>query len=324
MKTQPLVSIITPTFNSISFLTETLESLQQQTYKNWECILVDDGSIDGTCEVLKDFEKIDPRFKCFNRPNYKEKGPSACRNYGIEKASGDFVIFLDSDDLLAPFCINSRLEFIRDNPSYDIWVFPMQTFIGNLSNKKHLYGYFESEKDSEYLIKKFQSGGHPFAITCPVWKKNVLMDLEGFNEKLKIFTDPDLHLRMFEKGFKLKLALNYTADCFYRLNENYRHKIDYKKILHNNLIFFDHHLDTNSKEINYYFRDVIGKYIFCNKDIRYLKQYLQLGFKKGTFGYIILIPSFIIMAFHLFNLQDRRGIGYHFFKQKFNSCFKAL
>lgn len=100
----PLISIIIPTYNRAHLIGETLDSVLAQTYPNWECIVVDDGSIDDTFEVVKKYTFKDPRFKYYNRPPDRPKGGNACRNYGFEMSCGEFVNWLDSDDI---FSINN-------------------------------------------------------------------------------------------------------------------------------------------------------------------------------------------------------------------------
>lgn len=95
-----LISVIIPTFNRASLIGETLDSVLSQTYNNWECIIVDDGSTDGTKEAIEVYSTNDKRFKYFQRPTDRKKGASPCRNYGLEMAKGDYIQFLDSDDLL--------------------------------------------------------------------------------------------------------------------------------------------------------------------------------------------------------------------------------
>ena len=77
----PLVSIIIPTYNREHLIGETLDCVISQTYTNWECIVVDDGSHDNTPEVIKSYFNNDERIKFYNRPDYKNKGASSCRNY---------------------------------------------------------------------------------------------------------------------------------------------------------------------------------------------------------------------------------------------------
>lgn len=103
---QPLVSIIIPTYNRAHLIGETLDSVLAQTYNNWECIVVDDGSIDGTSDLMEAYCAKDLRFQYHHRPKDREKGANACRNYGFELSKGAYVNWLDSDDLFS----NNKLE----------------------------------------------------------------------------------------------------------------------------------------------------------------------------------------------------------------------
>ena len=97
---QPLISIIIPSFNSENFISQTLESVLSQTYKKWECIIVDDGSTDKTKNLVNEFCTKDRRFKFFHR-DIEPKGAPTCRNIGFEKSNGEYIQYLDADDLLS-------------------------------------------------------------------------------------------------------------------------------------------------------------------------------------------------------------------------------
>ncbi|WP_100615120.1 glycosyltransferase family 2 protein [Confluentibacter citreus] len=112
---QALISIIIPTYNRAHLIKETLDSILEQTYKNWECIVVDDGSTDTSDAVLDAYVKQDSRFRKFKRPNNKPKGANACRNIGLEQAQGDFVVFFDSDDLMTPNHLEIKHAGIKTN-----------------------------------------------------------------------------------------------------------------------------------------------------------------------------------------------------------------
>ena len=98
---RPLVSIITPTYNSAAFIGATVESVLGQTYQAWEMLIVDDASTDSTKEVIKDYSSADSRISFFQFDR-NSGGPAAPRNFGIHQAKGSLVAFLDSDDLWLP------------------------------------------------------------------------------------------------------------------------------------------------------------------------------------------------------------------------------
>lgn len=111
-----LVSIIIPTYNRVNLLGETLDSILNQTYTNWECIVVDDGSIDETEKLLTVYCEKDSRFQYHHRPNDRPKGANACRNYGFELCKGEYIKWLDSDDLLSSDIILSQVVILNKYP----------------------------------------------------------------------------------------------------------------------------------------------------------------------------------------------------------------
>ncbi|HZX58320.1 MAG TPA: glycosyltransferase family A protein, partial [Mucilaginibacter sp.] len=102
---QPLVSIIIPVYNSEKHLAETISSALEQTWPNKEIIIVDDGSADNSLAIAKSFAS--ENVKVFHQPN---KGASAARNKGIQEAKGDYIQFLDADDLLMPNKIAAQVK----------------------------------------------------------------------------------------------------------------------------------------------------------------------------------------------------------------------
>jgi glycosyltransferase involved in cell wall biosynthesis len=103
------ISIIVPCYNQAIYLSETLESVISQTYQNWECIIVDDGSPDNTKEVSEVFCKKDNRFIYL----YKENGGiSSARNFGIRHSSGDYILPLDSDDIIDSTFLEKTLQVL--------------------------------------------------------------------------------------------------------------------------------------------------------------------------------------------------------------------
>src|SRR5689334_13114668 len=124
-----LISIITPVFNRAHLLNETWESIKNQTYPNWEWIVVDDGSTDSSFSLISEIAKADRRVKLYSRSPELIKGPSSCRNYGVKLSQGMYLIFLDSDDLLNASCLKFRASIMSQNSSLDFSIFSMQCFI---------------------------------------------------------------------------------------------------------------------------------------------------------------------------------------------------
>ncbi|MET1260752.1 glycosyltransferase family 2 protein [Flagellimonas sp. DF-77] len=121
---RPLVSIVTPTYNSEDFIAHTVASVQAQTVSDWEMIIVDDASKDGTKAVVGKISKADPRVKLF--ANATNSGAAVTRNVGLENATGRYLAFLDSDDLWKPEKLAKQIAFMTDHgapiacTSYDL------------------------------------------------------------------------------------------------------------------------------------------------------------------------------------------------------------
>jgi teichuronic acid biosynthesis glycosyltransferase TuaG len=108
-----LVSIITPSFNSLQYIKETIVSIQNQTYTNWELIITDDCSTDGTIEFIKKLSLSDARIKCYQLS--KNCGAGVARNNSIRYASGNYIAFCDSDDLWTLDKLEKQLAFLEVN-----------------------------------------------------------------------------------------------------------------------------------------------------------------------------------------------------------------
>ena len=112
----PLVSIIIPTYNRADLIKETLGSVQNQIYQNWECIVVDDGSEDDTEKILDKYINNDARIKYVKRPNNYLSGGNGARNYGFDLSEGEFVQWFDSDDIMNADFISSKIEVFDRHP----------------------------------------------------------------------------------------------------------------------------------------------------------------------------------------------------------------
>jgi len=124
----PEVSIIIPVFNREKLIRETLDSISKQTYTEWECILVDDGSTDDSIQVINTIASLDSRIKVYSRPETLKKGAPTCRNYGVSVSSGKYIQFFDSDDLMLPRMLKNKVDFFYSREDLDFMVAKMADF----------------------------------------------------------------------------------------------------------------------------------------------------------------------------------------------------
>lgn len=210
-----MISIIIPTYNRAHVIEETINSIKAQTYTDWECIVIDDGSTDTTVETVKRLVKNDERFQLYKRPNDVVKGPSACRNFGFTKIKGDYIQFFDSDDIMHPEHLKLKMEAIKNN---DLAVCKLRAFSGNFNKK-----FFEQEDLSPVLIKPnhlfeaFVTGDFPMMMVAPLWKTSSLKPYLPIKEDLHILEDHELYARaLFDDKY---LAVTNKELIYYRTGE---------------------------------------------------------------------------------------------------------
>lgn len=182
----PFVSIIIPCYNQASFLGETLDSVLQQTYVNWECIIVDDGSPDNTKEVANIYCNKDSRFKYFYKTN---GGLSSARNAGIKQSYGEYILPLDSDDKIGSEYLRLAVEILNSNDKIKI-VYCKAKLFGEKSCLWEL---------PEYSFERILGGN---VIFCSALYRRVDYDkTNGYNQNMiHGFEDWDFWLSILENG----------------------------------------------------------------------------------------------------------------------------
>ncbi|MCO6496343.1 MAG: glycosyltransferase family 2 protein [Chitinophagaceae bacterium] len=233
-----MTTIIIPHYNRLSLLKETIASVEAQTSGDWEIIIADDHSDD---EVWSELQSLaNDKIRIYQREGNKTKGPSACRNLGTRMAKGQYLLFLDSDDLLAPFCLEQRERAMKENPVVDAGVFLMSEFSEHPGDKETI---FNNRVPEEEWVSAFLTINNPWQTMAPIWRKEAFEKAGGFNEEFLYMEDPELHLRSMYKGIHFKTFYEQPADCFYRTHhiDETKSNFYYNSILYRvkyyNLIF---------------------------------------------------------------------------------------
>ncbi len=140
-----LVSIITPSFNSEKFIAETIQSVLNQTYQDWEMIIVDDCSNDKTVSIIEQFAAKDERIRFFHLD--KNSGAGIAREMALSKATGNYISFLDADDLWKPLKLEKQLQFLKENKApFTFSFYDCMDEDGNTLNKR-----VEAPRNLSYL-----------------------------------------------------------------------------------------------------------------------------------------------------------------------------
>ena len=197
----PIVTIIMATYNRAHFILETISSIQNQTYLDWECIIIDDGGTDNTLEVITPILNKDLRFKFLKRPDNYKKGLPGCRNYGLDLAQGDYIIFFDDDDIVHADNLKICLESLN-NESLDFCHYQKLSFDGESpSMKKHQTVSAIEKKLNKDNIEKVITQKIGLASCTVMWKSKCFREIR-FNENLLYAEEWECYSRIISADFK--------------------------------------------------------------------------------------------------------------------------
>ena len=204
-----LISVIVPCYNQAQYLDECLQSVLDQTYPNWECVIVNDGSPDDTEEVAKEWLAKDSRFKYF----YKENGGlSSARNYGLDRSNGNWIQLLDCDDYIAAEKFMEQLLTVHEG-NISICDYRKFNNQGQLLTENYLTPFSASGFDYNDLILKWETK-LSIPCHCVIFKKSQLR----FNEKLENHEDWVFWLQLFLNNENINYNKNIFA--YYRFAED--------------------------------------------------------------------------------------------------------
>lgn len=205
---QLLVSIIIPTYNRAPLIKKTLDSILAQSYQHWECIVVDDGSIDDTKIIIEKYISNDSRFQYHIRPIERSKGPNSCRNYGFELSKGDYVNWFDSDDLYVSDALEIFVNNFRDDTDVVIAKLEIIDFLTGNKLKENVIV-------SDNLVEDYYTEKIAFYVSGPLWKRRFLEQQEQlFDIDISNLDDWDFNLRMLYQNPKIyfidKILIQYV------------------------------------------------------------------------------------------------------------------
>lgn len=195
----PKVTIIMATYNRAHFIVETLQSIQNQSCTDWECLIIDDGGTDNTVEVINLILEQDKRFLFIKRPETYKKGLPGCRNYGLDVAKGDYIIFFDDDDIVHPDNLKTCIE-IFDEKDVDFCHYQKLAYSGSrpkIGSDPITIRRYLSKDDIENIVT--QKIG--LASCTVMWKRKCFENCR-FNESLQYAEEWECYSRLMTENFK--------------------------------------------------------------------------------------------------------------------------
>lgn len=210
--TEPLVSIIIPTYNRAQIIEETLDSVLGQTYQNWECIVVDDGSTDNTADIMAGYIVKDSRFQYHLRPKDRLSGGNAARNYGFELSKGEYINWFDSDDkMLSNFISDKIKRFISGN--YDV-VFSAYQKFNDTVRPKVFNNNFSGNIINDLANRSVIFSTHSYML------KREAINKHSFDERVLKSQDLDFFFRLFTGKPHLKIGNVGNVTHLYRKHQD--------------------------------------------------------------------------------------------------------
>jgi len=194
----PLVSVIIPLYNYEKYVIETINSILEQTYTNWELIIVDDCSTDKSYKIVKDFIKdINVSQNIILLQNEQNKGSSATRNVGIKQSKGTYVLCLDADDYVSKYFLEEYVAaIVRENA--DVVYCNVQFF----QDSKYKWVTYSPSYYSDRIYYCC------YIIGCSMFVRKAWEDAGGYNENQKAFLDWDFWIRCNLAGYKKAARVN--------------------------------------------------------------------------------------------------------------------
>ena len=209
--TNPKVSIITSSYNRGDIIGETAESIFNQEYDNWDWCIVDDHSTNDTFEVIEKMAQGNDRITCFQRTGEK-RGANVCRNQGADSTDGEYLLFLDDDDLIAPFALKQRVQSLMSNPDLDFGLFPSLLFEKDPFDMNVRWNIDKPISDITRQLNRdpvCQAGG--LLITRDAFNR-----FGKFDTSLLLWQDIDLFFRLFVQGMRYKKFFELEPDLYIR------------------------------------------------------------------------------------------------------------
>jgi len=197
---EPKITIILSTFNRCKIIPHMLNSVEAQSFFNWECLIIDDGSDDSTGEVVRQYIQKDSRFKYFIRPDTYKKGLPGARNYGLDMADGDFIIFYDDDDVSHPQNLEICLKLLLDSGN-DFCHYKKKSFITSATNYEYLKFPIAQYEIGQNQIEQVVSNKIALASCTVMWRKQCFTNIR-FNEFLAYAEEWECYTRILMEGYK--------------------------------------------------------------------------------------------------------------------------
>lgn len=298
MKDQPLVSIITPTFNHEKYIAACIESVRNQTFSGWEMIIINDGSIDGTATVIEPFIKLDDRIHLYNQDNIGIFKLSVSYNKALQVSSGKYIAVIEGDDLWEPDKLERQVQIMESDPEI-ILAWGMARTLNESSGVfgSSLPSFIKQDEfnnDPPGMILKSLFFENPIPAVTTLFRKSILLDSGGFQQSFNLpLVDLPTIFNVVPKGkfyFDKHLLATWRIS-YLQITKTYPVEIlkgrwDLSRYYYYKLNQEENKISVSLKKIDSYFSDKLliayarsGRYRLIRKDFKRARN----DYKKAIF-----------------------------------------
>lgn len=294
------VSIVTPTYNSSKFIKRTILSVLNQTYTDWEYLIIDDCSTDNTIKIITEYAEQDPRIKIL-KTSENSGGPALPKNIGIENAKGEYVAFLDHDDEWLPKKLEEQLKLFNGGGNK---LGLVSCFINIRDSNRNLILKHKKNYKGD-VIKNLAINNFILTCSCVMTKTTILKEVGLFNTEFKRADDVDMWLKISETGYQFDFVPEYLINHIV-------HGENYSNNNLNSVKEFELNYQNHKNSYDKYNPYGLGYYYFYKKNYKLSRKYLirALFLKESIFEQKIKSFILILLTFYP-NLES-------FFRNIFN------
>lgn len=288
-----LVSVIIPSYNRAFSIGRAIQSVLDQTYKNLELIIVDDGSTDNTEEVVKDFKNPQIRYI----KHKQNKGGGAARNTGIKSAKGEFIAFLDSDDQWLPSKVRKQLDIFQNSPEQTGVVFCGVYYVDYKSGK--IIDTIEPDYRGDILDVILNRGSGP-SLPAAVVKRECFNKAGLFDERFPSYQDADLWVRIAKL-----YQFDYAKECLVKFSRNHKQiSTDEEARITGRELFLDKYSNLLPRLTKSKLHYMIGNAYCLQNDIKKGR----INLLMSIIDYPLFMKSYLCLLISLFGSKTYRKI----------------
>ena len=291
MDRKPKITVIMSVFNGSKFLAESIQSILDQTFKEFEFIIINDGSTDNSLDIIRSFESADSRIKVISKLN---EGLAKSLNTAISISKGEYIARMDADDISYKNRLEKQYEFMQKNKSIDLCGCSMDIIdeLGNVTSEK-----IQTSNNHEILKKRFFQS--PILHITFFGKKLFFLKNNGYREEFKYAQDYDLVMRGIDAGAKICNIKHKLVQ--YR---DYKQKIEPEKFIQQFrmtelIVKLSREREQFGKEVSTLDSKILSIFKVNNFDIFITKIFLSTYFLKNSFQNRILKRIVNLFAFAL-------------------------